>query len=831
MFEMNLSQHWRLTMEPISCGAVNAPYVLRKKEPWYPCSLPNDIHMTLIENGLMPEPLEKLNSLDCQWAEGKSWWYLRKFTVDSINYNIMELTLESLDGWADVFLNGVHIGRHKSAFYPFRRDVRALLFEGENTLLVRLTTGLEHITDAQVAELKGNTAADCLGNMRGDKRVPYLRKPQYACGWDWGPRLTTCGIVKSAALCGYNGCAVRDTYIRTVKIENNQAVMKASVTVENFNFIESMDAQVKIRIAYDGAEVCGVSRRCHMRSGVNYVHFDFLLDNPRLWWPNGMGQPNLYTAQAGVTAQGETHDAPPFAFGVRTIEIDQSKTDDGRLFSFAVNGVKIFCKGANWIPADSIYARVAPEKYETLLLEAKDANFNMLRVWGGGLYEQDIFYETCDKHGILVWQDFMFACAMYPDNEPDFISLTEKELEHQTRKLRKHACLALFCGGNENIQGFYEWWPIKNDRLPGGAYVYNHLAPMAVERNCPEIPYWNSSPYGGASPNGVDYGDTHEWRFTMSSVMEDRITPERYDGITSKFVAEYGYIGPCSRSGINRYHAGEPVEVGSEIWRLHNNTFEKETVPAGIAKHYADAALSMDEYLLYAGMCQAMMLEYSLEAIRYKNLCGGALFWMYNDCWGEVGWTIIDYYLKRKPSYYAVKRAFAPVKIILRKENGSVNAVFANEHPHPITMEVEYGRVSFDGKANEAQTVKITLPPRSRAVQLTFAIPKHDPRDGVVFVRPVNDEAGAALLRECVPKERNIPRAEINVKSEQTADGALALTVSSEGFCHGVHFKGLEENDFSDLYFDLLPNREKRVILRDPPAGAEKIIPSCIILS
>ncbi|MDD5603257.1 MAG: hypothetical protein PHG48_04120, partial [Eubacteriales bacterium] len=591
---------------------------------------------------------------------------------------------------------------------------------------------------------------------------------------------------------------------------------------------------------------------------------------------------------------------PAFKYGIRSIRIDQSEAANKgeRLFAVTVNGVRAFCKGANWIPADSLYARVTDGKYTCLIREAAEAGFNMLRIWGGGLYERDIFYDMCDRYGILVWHDMMFGCAEYPDDCPWFMSEVEKEIDYQTKRLRNHPSIALWCGNNENQMFYY-----KRKSAPGkagyfGAKIYDSIAPAYVEKNCPQIPYWNSSPYGGNDPNSKEVGDRHHWGDCMMNPdMMKRIRPEEYDKACAKFVSEYGYVGPLKKQSVLKYLDGAPFEIQGKVWQHHNNTFEKDTVLAGIAHHYGDVIfesgstdkaqnscaaanagdrrIDINKYLLYAGLCQGLMYNYSLEAFRTWPECSGGLFWMYNDCWGETGWTIIDYYLVRKISYYFVKRALAHVKLILREakceacgeaggeavsetvsetggevssevgsddkglnSNDPVEITAINEAPQKTELDIEFGYVSFDGSVRDSEVIKATLEPHSRKVIHTFEQKGHDPVKGLFFARVCGEEGESgkvplAVLRKVTYREfemtgaagaggtagKNsdvagaLPSGCLSVtKIEKSPDGKSFVTViKSNAYAHAVHFRLPDEIKLSDEYFDMLPGDERKV--------------------
>ena len=451
----------------------------------------------------------------------------------------------------------------------------------------------------------------------------------------------------------------------------------------------------------------------------------------------------------------------------------------------------------------------------------------MLRIWGGGIYERDIFFETCDQLGILIWHDFMFGCAAYPDHLESFSDLVRKELDYQTKRLRAHACLALFCGNNENhwIYGSYarEFYDKQF-----GLKIANIMAPELIRSNCPEIAYWNSSPYGGVEPNAPQVGDVHHWHACMMNPdMAKRIEPKEYDQVEARFVSEYGYPGPCPVASIKTYFDGQAIDRESKIWKLHNNTFEKYTVNAGIAKHYTGQKLELDEYILYAGMTQALMLGYSLEAMRYKSYCSGGLFWMYNDCWGEVGWTIIDYYLRRKISFYAVRRAFAPHRLILREHNNMISVVGCNDSAGEISFTMAFGHVAFTGEQRSEKTAAVSLPPFSRTELMQFAAPVGC-EDSICYARPVDlPEITAGLLHRTDTRQLNLCLPVVRISSSCNDGPDLLVTVKADTYCHGVYLDAGDDAHLSDNYFDLLPD-EERIIRVEKAAGQTfdlKVIP------
>lgn len=834
---LDLSTEWDVRFEGLAVGPDQHMLVMRQTAGWLQADLPCDVRMPLLENGIIEEPLEAENFRSSRWVEEKSWWFRKQFSVDDalMSREIVELELPGIDACGDVFMNGVPLGRQSNAHYPFVRSVKEFLRPGSNELVVRVTTGTEQLSDEDIAELKPYISAEAAAD-RGDKRRAYIRKPQYVFGWDWGPRVATCGITGIPSLRAYNQVAVRHVSAVTKRAASS-AELAFSVEVENLHPYQTREGTVTVELVRDGKTKAVYSRQELLCSGVNFVDFSEVLEHAELWWPNGWGDQPLYTVKVTAATDQGKDSYPEFSFGIRTIRWDQTPLGSGqRQFSLYVNETPVFCRGANWIPADSIYPRVSEEKYDRLLSEAQEANFTMLRIWGGGIYETDAFFRLCDEKGILIWQDFMFSCAMYPDNQDWFLQDVEKELDYQTRRLQTHPCLVLWCGNNENHWGFDQWW---GDDVPfyGGAVIYNRLAPRVVRRNCPEIPYWNSSPYGGQDPNGSELGDRHHWHdCTMNEEMAKRISPEEYDKVSAKFVSEYGYIGPCCLSSIKAYHGEHAVDKNGHIWKLHNNTFEKATVPAGVRKHYRDPeTLGIDEYILYAGLTQGLMLGYSLEAIRAKPFCHGALFWMYNDCWGEVGWSIVDYYLRRKPAYYFVKRAFAPLKFIMRRNDADeVIVIGINDTRVERQFSLRYGYTSFDGTDTSTALTPVFLSAGAREIVLRFRLGTQSAQRGIYYVQPEESEVPGATLRLADFRELTMPEPQLRVSEIQLENSVAVVQVTADTYAHAVHFPlGIDGDDirWSDAYFDLLPGETRTVRAENLPAGltAADFRPRCVL--
>jgi beta-mannosidase len=829
MNHVNLNGEWQLYNEDLASGSADdAKRITELKDEWIPAPVPGDIHQGLVTLGKIKEPLVGMNSFDCVWTENQSWWYRKEFNTELgwQDADDVELELDGLDSNASVFLNGTFLGKHVSTFYPFRKKIKQHLNKtGNNVLLVRLSTGVETVTEEDIAGLGVAAGTEAANNRpeRGEPRRPFVRKPQYSFGWDWSPRVATTGITGNAVIRVYNDAIIRDVYIKPIQGKGKSVLLDVTVTVDSVHLLKTCIGKTTLKIAGKSGPAIKLSKSSLLKSGLNYIKFDVMIKNPELWWPNGMGDQNLYTVDAELVTEKDKSVFPSFKYGIRFIRLDT-----GNKFCLMINDKKVFCKGANWIPADTVYARTTNEKYRELVRQAKGANFNMLRIWGGGLYERAAFYDACNEFGIMIWHDFMFACAPYPDHLDWFNREVEREIEYQTIRLRNNPCIAIWSGNNECNWGMETWC----DKTLGGLFTYNYVIPRIIQKNCPEIPYWNGSPYGGPTPNSVISGDEHHWfECMMNPDMEKRITPEEYDKCTSLFVSEYGYIGAPVKQTIIDYYGNTAIDRNSNVWQHHNNTFEKNTVNAGIKKHYTNPEnLSLDEYLLYSGLCQGMMYGYSIESLRSRLNCSGAMFWMYEDCWGEIGWTIIDYYLRRKISWYFVKRACSPARIILKNNNGVISVTIANDTSKPVRGILEYGTVSRDGKTRVVKEKKISCPAFTTQPVVTFKPNKTAGHETIRYARIKNrPDILTGMVRVENRLGLNIGNPAISWELTKLSKTKWNIRVESPVFVHAVHFDLPGMALPEDNYFDLLPGESRDVIVTsDTDLDSRSVKVSCV---
>lgn len=790
---------------------VNGPNAFPSKTGFIPMTVPGDVTCALVDAGIVKEPFLKTNTKDNLWIRDLSWWLIKEFEVreEMLQEDIVRLNIEMLDFNADIILNGMPVAHHENAFCAFSEDIKRFLQVGQNQLVIRLTTGMEmHYNKDSVAFYCGNSNAMC------DQRI-YTRKPQFTMGWDWCQPVPTCGIGRSIEIEAFTGAKVIASRVDTLKLTGDDAEIELHFEIEKTDMVSSADVTLEYALEIDGETAHTGCQELHLVGGVNYACERVTLKNAKLWWPNGYGKQNQYTFTARCTSNGITHEAKPKKIGIRTIELDLSKLEDStRNFFFKVNGVRIFCKGGNWVPTDSLYLRTPDSTYKTLVSEGAAANFTMFRMWGGGTYEPECFYEYCSEYGILLMHDFMYACGFYPDHLNSFLFEAEREAEYQTKRLAHYACMAVWTGNNEIAESYTDWFPgpIKPERFYGEK-VFNYIQPRAVHRNSPTVHYMPSSPYYGSRANLTEEGDVHAWSYfgrDPKTCFKSDYELEAFDRIPARFSSEYGFFGALMESSVRRYHDGEEVVYGGEIWKHHGEFDRKRPrIDGAIQNHLTEfSGLDWKNYLTYSGIMQGLLYAELAEAIRRKPYGAGDLIWMYNDCWPETGWTIIDYYLTRKVSFYFLKRAFAARKLIIRTAEGGAVITVANETPETIETELTCGYMTFDGAITGTVTKTVTAAAHSWQ-QITVEL-EGDLTKGFFFVTGEGFETADSL--RAYYRDYTFPKSNAKIDSVEQNGSDLLVTISADVYTPFAYLMTSDDRvHYSDNYVTLYPGEKKTI--------------------
>lgn len=765
--------------------------------------VPGAVHLDLMHAGLLNDPCEGLNVLKARWVEEVEWQYRRTFDVRALQPGeCAYLTFECLDLVGVIYLNGQEIARHANAFYPCRIDVTEYLRVGENSLVVALESGLFHTSEKPVSGY--GLAYD--GRLH---KRQWLRQTQSTFEWDWSPRLINVGIRGNVML---EICrdARLDSFVALAELsaDHKTGHVKVRLFVEYWGE-EPIQAELLVQVGdLQKTEMVNLAK------GSVRVEAELAVNHPKLWWPVNHGAQELYDVSAVLKVNGQELRAAR-KVGFRTVEIDQSPhPDGGRYFIIKINGKPIFCKGGNLVPADIILARLDRERYARLLDRALEANFNLLRVWGGGLYESDDLYELCDQKGLLVWQEFIFACAKYPATDEQFLADVKLEAVYQVRRLSSHPALVVWCGNNELEWGTWDWNYKKGVAHPD--YVlYHHVLPVILEQEDGTRFYQPSSPYSPdhQTPNQDDRGDQHPWSVGFANTdFRD------YRKMICRFPNEGGFLGPtalptmqaCLEGSSNPFHTAEGA-LTSFAFETHDNSIasQGERTAADLAfeqwlgKRVID--MSLEDYVYWGGLLQGQALgEYIRNFRRRMFSSSSAIFWMYNDAWPATrSWTIIDYYGRRTPSFYPVQRAFQPVSVAIAVE-GEIIKVFGVNEAGDWRGDLHCGLFGLAGGYPLERQKAVILPSNSSTLLAEFPLQewlKHGERRHGAFAILISQGTEVARDVLFLPfyKELIWPKAEVHLVCE----GGKAI-FTSDTFAWRVCLD-LDGIRLPDNFFDVLP--------------------------
>lgn len=851
MRSINLLENWRLRDEELSCGPEMAAIVSLKQQDWMEVpSLPCDVHMALVDAGRIEDPNVGSNTFACQWVERRSWWFRKTFTLNAADLKNFgaELFVEILDIHADLYLNGCHIGHHASAFYPFCKDVSPWLLEGENTLLIRLTTGLEQVDQQELEPVRDFVACEWRRRRegRGDERRACLRKPQHVFGWDQSPRLATCAIDGDVRLDILDEVVVRDIRFETLELTDAGARILAEAEVESRERIFARECAAVFTVEKDGQVVYEKTHSYLSQTGSNFLNFSFVLPNPELWWPNGYGAQPLYTVRVKASNHNGARDEKSITTAIRTVRLDETPINEAeRKCCFVVNGKPIYCKGMDLIHTDILYARATQALEEKVLQAALDGHFTMLRFWDGSFcYRKDYVYDFCDRHGILIHQDFAFSCSAYPDHVPAFRELVREEALYQLRRLRNHPSIALWCGCGETLGLLHNflnqnYFTRENPAIrSGGTDIMGKILPQLHHQMVASVGYQCCTPFGGFfAQQTPKRGDCHTYPFLnyAPEYQQTRISFEVIDTLDAKFMSEGGIMGPPSAEALLQACGGaENTAWDSPVLEHHRNTFERWAVRDGIYRHYTgEKNLTLEEYCLYGGMFQSSLLGYQADHMRSLEHCDGCVLWCLTDGYGEVGFSILDRLGNPKPAYYAIRRAYSPKRLIL-KRNGEEAVVYcSNDSDQPEQICVTCGYVTFDGAYAPPITLTAVLPAFCKRMEIgRLSLEGLDLAGGVVYAQAEDPDILTATMHSADFRTLQIAKkATLTISDAEKQGSCLSFTVSADGFAHGVHFGVSEAYCFNDLYFDLLPGEKRRITISNAEAlTAADLKPDCVFV-
>lgn len=793
---------------------------------WMEVSVPGDVHTTLVAASRIPNPFIDRNEEACRWVEEREWWYRLTFTpeVSSLKQGErLQLIFHGLDTFATIWLNGEFLGKNANMF-------REVIFDVSNRLRINKTNTLAVCFDPPLSHVTG---LDNLG--WGSERI-HMRKAQFGYGWDWGPRLPTVGIWRPIELRRLPQVALIGAHFSTLEIDPTykHALVRVKVEFEQFANVNELSLQVRLTTPSLESVPSTVIEQMidNVNNGSAVVYLN--VEKPFLWWTHDLGLPHLYTLDVLLYSKEDLLDVWQSQVGIRTLQLDQSPDPEERgtrFFRFILNNVPIFAKGADWIPSDSFVGTIKEDHYNRLLTLARDANMNMLRIWGGGIYEHDAFYNLCDRLGILIWHDFMFACAPYPET-PEFSSEVTAEADFQVRRLRNHPSLALWCGNNENqwIHDLWNWDDPKNV-VPGTLY-YNEILPKAVTRWDGVTPYWPGSPYGGDDYNSQQDGDVHDWNVwngmtprRFGDPPQRTNTPEsvsylRYAENLGRFISEFGMHASPVAETLRRIIPPDQLYHHSSSLDHHNKDNPKNKGD-NLMLTVTGAPTNLEEMIDFSMITQAEGLKFGIEHFRRrKPHCSGTLFWQLNDCWPVLSWSVIDYFGFGKAGYYYVRRAYAPVlasfKDIHDSDPSRVNSIelwVTNDTLSQINEDAIICRRNFDGTLLWEQHFEVDVPANSSQCVWTCNTElAHATPFGYLAVRAKNGSFDANRHFFVPIKELQRSKANVHAEIIKCDEHKLQVAFVSEGYAFFVHLLSpREDTHFSDNYFDMEPGEQRTI--------------------
>lgn len=796
---------------------------------WYPATVPGVVHTDLLQNKIIEDPFFRLNERGLQWIDKEDWVYETCFTLaaDMMRKENMELVFEGLDTYADVYLNDECILKADNMFRCWSIPVRQYIREENNILKVYFHSPVKIDVpkwDALPYQYPASNDQSENGGLFNKKISIFARKAGYHYGWDWGPRLVTSGIWRPVYIRAWSDLRINDVFIEQKEVGAGRAVIAGHVELDADKDMNGVLVTITDEVT---GRVLG-EWQADLKRGTNRVTVDFVLHKPKLWWSNGLGEPFLYRFRTDIIAGGELLDSKTERVGIRSLKVVHQPDKDGHTFYIELNGRPVFAKGANYIPSDNFLPRVTPENYKRTILDAAGVNMNMLRVWGGGIYENDVFYDLCDEYGIMIWQDFMFACSMYPA-EGALLDNIHQEAVDNVKRLRNHACIALWCGNNECQDAWLGWgWKCEIERQ-NKEYAdkiwaqyrqqYHVTLPGVVREYAPGTFYWPSSPFAfEGEMSGTTDGDRHYW-----SVWHGKAPISDYDSEKSRFFSEYGFQSFPEFESVKRY-APYPKDwdIRSEVMMSHQRGGDHAN---GLIETYL-----LNEYkkprdfraFLYMNhVLQGDAIKTAIESHRRQmpyNM--GTLFWQHNDCWPVASWASRDYYGRWKAQHYYVRKAYDDILISSVVEGDDLKVYAVSDRLENTSGQLQLQVCQFDGTVVHHWGKSVGISGNDSRVCFSAPLAKllEGADRGTVYVRvDYTDKSGRVYHNNyCLGKQKDMDYPKVDLQTEvRSIEGGYEVMVSADKFARAVCLSVADnESVYSDNYFDVQPKSSVQVQVR-----------------
>ena len=805
------------------------------KDQWYAAEVPGSVQYDLVRYDILPDPFYGTNEEKVQWVEDENWDFRKTFTVtaDQLQYHDALLFFEGLDTHADVFLNGSRILRSDNMFTGYKVPVKRLLKEGENKLSIRFYSPVQLMMPARATFGHDYPAGN---DHRKEKLSIYNRKAPYHFGWDWGIRIVQMGIWKPVTLTFYNDARIEDYYVKQASVTEQSAKIDNQIEIHSVAN-EPVRTVVTIEYGLQGAPKKSVSEDITLQPGKNSVSVPLEIDHPKRWMPVHWGEQHLYDFTVKIVSGNREIAKKTVRTGLRSVRLVQEPDQHGKSFYFEVNGIPLFAKGANYIPGEIFITQQDAGYYNRLFQNITDANMNFVRVWGGGIYENEEFFRQADEKGILVWQDFIFGCVPYPSDDA-FLSNVTEEVIYNIKRLRNYASLAFWCGNNEIEEGLHHWgWQkeypsgVMNAWFEGYAKTFRELIPGLVNEFDGTRSYIHGSPYDSnwGNPEKFASSDVHDWGLWYGHLpfeaMADRLP---------RFASEFGFQSFPEMKTIRSFATDDQWSLESEVMKVH----QKASTGNALIKKYMDMYYhepeNFEDFVYIGLVMQGNGMEESVEAMRRgRPYCMGALYWQINDDWPVVSWSSIDYYNNWKAQHYRMRDVLAPLALGVEYKEEKLNyytmSDYLQDHNNlRLTVQV----IDFSTGKRKEFTERINAEANNSRIVKTFNVAdlvSEAEKKHTMIHAFLSDSKGKIISAKDHffhwPNALELPATEVKT-SVQYRDGEYRVTLWSKKLAKDVFVEiPIQGARFSDNFIDLLPGKKRTIIITSPDLKATDRIP------
>jgi len=792
---------------------------------WLDCNCPNSIFINLVEAGQIDKNDLLANPENYSWVSDKPWVFRKTFDVADrmLGNDKVELVCDGLDTIASIWLNKKLISKTDNMFISHRFDVTKYLREKDNILLVKFEP-VKPYAEKLMERYTPFSEEDFANPYRA-----YVRKAQYQFGWDFCPSLSGCGIWKGIRLEGFQTARINNFHVRTINCSKASADIRVAAEIKS---ITAGKLLCRLNV-FDPDNNCIQHMKFEPRGASTSAVFH--IENPKLWSPAGYGQPALYRIEIELLANDHLVDRDSCRFGIRTVRLNQDPTRKGYKFQFEINEKNVYVRGANWAPASIFAGSVTDADYVKLLNDAAKANVNMLRVWGGGYYETDLFYRLCDELGIMVWQDFMFACGYYPDRQW-FLKKVAAEAKSVVRRLYSHPSIVLWCGNNEIHWIFQNRKKGRGHKFHGKA-IFDKLLPKLLGELDPDRPFIPTTPYSPkGQPNNPSAGTVHNWDVWSGHqpIRKYIKTPNKLP----RFVTEFGTQALPSIKTLKSFCPDDKLRVGNLAVEKHNYQIDGNSRLYRYTSDLFGAAADIEQFIYLSQLAQARAAALYIEHLRaHNNINRGVLFWQYNDTAPAISWAAVDYQRRPKALYYYARRLFAPLLIAVVAQYQSetdtrppqlesLSAVVINESQNPVTGSIVCELIDFYGNKIDNIKFPTALAPftTSQAVKLPKAMTFPDEPAKLALCATLITDKGVTRQRlffYLPDKYIEFPKANISQQINLVDNNRAILTLSSDVLARDVRIKVRPYAELSDNYIDLLPGIDRQIELKFDSAPGE----------